>query len=33
MNLPTRTQQIGWVVLLTALLALAAVRIGCAAGG
>ena len=29
MSLPTRAQQIGWVVLLTALGALAAARIGC----
>jgi len=29
MRLPTRAQQIGWVVLLTALGVLAAVRIGC----
>ena len=29
MGLPTRSQQIGWVVLLTALAVLAAVRIGC----
>lgn len=36
MGLPTRAQQVGWVVLLTALGVLAAVRIGCsqaAAGG
>ena len=36
MALPTRAQQVGWVVLLTALGVLAAVRIGCsqaAAGG
>ena len=35
MNLPTRAQQIGWVVLLTALVALVAVRLllaGCTAG-
>lgn len=29
MKLPTRGQQVGWVVLLTALGVLAAVRIGC----
>lgn len=36
MGRPTRAQQVGWVVLLTALGVLAAVRIGCsqaAAGG
>ena len=29
MALPTRAQQVGWVVLLTALGVLAAVRVGC----
>lgn len=29
MKQPTRAQQVGWVVLLTALGVLAAVRIGC----
>ena len=29
MGRPTRSQQVGWVVLLTALGVLAAVRIGC----
>ena len=29
MGLPTRAQQVGWVVLLTALGVLAAIRIGC----
>ena len=29
MALPTRAQQVGWVVLLTALGVLAAVRMGC----
>ena len=36
MGQPTRAQQVGWVVLLTALGVLAAVRVGCgqtAAGG
>ena len=33
MGLPTRAQQVGWVVLLTALGVLAAVRMGCSQAG